>query len=248
MVLNSMAYELYEANQARVHELIGSMQENQPPPMVIAVMQTLRQAHQQKDADLFEQAVALMIEHSGRQDDIHAKEANQQQAFSLRMDFYRHAGNAPKLMEVANHYLDGTPMTLSLANIQQRDQALYEEMMGPFLRGERDSGEIESFEEMKAYYQSAYSSALAMQLNQGAWAFYEVVDEPQVLEKALSWAKRSLDIQTHGANMDTYAHLLYKLGRQQEAIEWQTKAVAAEGNSDKGTSREAQEKMKAGTL
>ena len=248
LVLNSMAYQLYLANQARVHELMGSMQENQPPPVALAVMQTLRQARQQKDADLFEQAVTLMIEHSGRQDDIHAKEANEQQAFGLRMDFYRHAGNAPKLMEVASQYLDGTPMTLSLADIQQRDQALYEEMIGPFLRGERDSSEIESFEEMRAYYQSAYSSTLAMQLNQGAWAFYEVVNEPEALEKALAWAKRSVDIQPHAANLDTYAHLLYKLGHRQEAIEWQTKAVAAEGNSDKGNSREALEKMKAGTL
>lgn len=248
MVLNSIAYQLYQANQARVHELIDSLPENQPPPIAIAVMQTLRQARQQKDANLFEQAVTLMIEHSGSQDDSRLKEANEQQAFGLRMDFYRHVGNAPKLMEVANHYLGGTPTTLSLADIQQRDEALYEEMMGPFLRGERDSSAIESFDEMSAYYQSAYSSALAMQLNQGAWAFYEVVDEPEVLEKALAWAKRSVDIQPHAANMDTYAHLLYKLGRRQEAVEWQTKAVRAEGDSNHSTGKEALEKMKDGTL
>ncbi|GAB3050416.1 thioredoxin family protein [Spirosoma pulveris] len=248
MVLNSRAHELYQANQARVHELMDSMQENQAPPIAIAVMQTLRQARQQKDADLFEQAATLLIEHSGRQDDIRSKEVNQQQAFSLRMDFYRHVGSAPKLIEVASKYLDSTPMTLSLAGIQQRDQELYEEMMGPFLRGERDSSKVESFEDMKAYYQSAYSSALAMQLNQGAWAFYELVDEPELLEKALNWAKRSLNIQTHAANLDTYAHLLYKLGRRQEAIEWQTKAVEAERDTDQSNSKETLEKMKAGTL
>jgi hypothetical protein len=48
-------------------------------------------------------------------------------------------------MKVANTYLDATPMRISLADIQQRDQAQYEELMGPFLRGERDSGDIESF-------------------------------------------------------------------------------------------------------
>ncbi|WP_020605877.1 hypothetical protein [Spirosoma spitsbergense] len=88
MVLNCMAYELYQANQARVHELMGSMPENQPPPIAIAVMQTMRQACQQKDADLFEQAIRLMIEHAGSQDDSRSKEANEQQAFGLRMDFY----------------------------------------------------------------------------------------------------------------------------------------------------------------
>jgi hypothetical protein len=88
MVLNCIAYELYQANQARVHELMGSMPENQPPPIAIAVMQTLRQACQQKDADLFEQAIRLMIEHAGSQDDSRSKEANEQQAFGLRMDFY----------------------------------------------------------------------------------------------------------------------------------------------------------------
>jgi tetratricopeptide (TPR) repeat protein len=87
-----------------------------------------------------------------------------------------------------------------------------------------------------------------MQLNQGAWAFYEVVDEPEVLEKALAWAKRSMDIQPRAANMDTYAHLLYKLGRRQEAVEWQMKAVEAEGDNDTRNSKEALEKMKDGTL
>lgn len=248
LVLNSRAYELYQANQARVHELMGSMQENQPPPMAIAVMQTLRQARQQKDADLFEQAVALMIEHAGSQDDSRSKEANEQQAFGLRMDFYRHVGNTAKLIEVANQYMDGTPMSLSLADLHQRDKEQYEEVMGPYLRGERDSSTIEKFEEMRAYYQSAYSSALAMQLNQGAWAFYEAVDEPELLEKALSWAKRSVAIRQQAANLDTYAHLLYKLGRRQEAIEWQTKAVVADGDTDHSSSKEVLEKMKAGTL
>ena len=54
----------------------------------------------------------------------------------------------------------------------------------------------------------------------------------------------------NSAYIDTYAQLLYKLGRKEEAIEWQTKAVEAQKvTGNKHASYEATlEKMKDGTL
>lgn len=52
------------------------------------------------------------------------------------------------------------------------------------------------------------------------------------------------------AYMDTYAHVLYRLGRKDEAIEWQTKAVDTQKavNMPWMHLEVALTKMKAGTL
>jgi len=73
-----------------------------------------------------------------------------------------------------------------------------------------------------------YLSMLGNNLNTIAWFNYEYVgaDKPELLQKALSWSKESLAIEaTSPYYLDTYAHLLYRLGRKQEAIEYQEKAI-----------------------
>jgi hypothetical protein len=74
-------------------------------------------------------------------------------------------------------------------------------------------------------------------LNTLAWYYYEATDKPEYLEKALIWSQRSMDIfkelksmgkTENPAYLDTYAHVLYKLKRFDEAVEWQTKAIEAQ--------------------
>ena len=86
-----------------------------------------------------------------------------------------------------------------------------------------------------------------IELNEHAWHFYEMFDNANDLETALKWSYQSMEFFNgvykerpgamklgNPAYMDTYAQILYKLGRKPEAIEWQTKAVEAQkitGNS-----------------
>ncbi|RYF77946.1 MAG: hypothetical protein EOO39_02695 [Cytophagaceae bacterium] len=88
-------------------------------------------------------------------------------------------------------------------------------------------------------------------LNQAAWDFYQITKIPSFLTRALAWSKRSLEFREDASLMDTYAHLLYRLGRKEEAVEWQEKAVKVveRSNSPLGSSlKESLQKMKAGTL
>jgi thiol-disulfide isomerase/thioredoxin len=55
-------------------------------------------------------------------------------------------------------------------------------------------------------------------LNQVAWTFYENIDDSELLEKAANWAKMSIELEENYYNTDTYAALLYKLGRYDEAL------------------------------
>ena len=62
------------------------------------------------------------------------------------------------------------------------------------------------------------------QINELAWNVYEFSNDPEQLGMALKWSGRVL-IYKNPPYHDTYAHILYKLGAKEKAIEWQQKAV-----------------------
>jgi hypothetical protein len=77
------------------------------------------------------------------------------------------------------------------------------------------------------YVEEFSSKREPQQLNMYAWEVFQYSDSKDDLKKALGWSKRSLrDEQDllHYAFIDTYANLLYKLGNEKQAIEWQVKA------------------------
>jgi thioredoxin-related protein len=81
-------------------------------------------------------------------------------------------------------------------------------------------------------------------LNNFAWLFFLEVDNKDQLLKALQWSRESIDVNPNPNFIDTYANLLYKLGRKNEAIRWQQLAVKSASN-DKGF-QDNLKKMKAG--
>lgn len=57
----------------------------------------------------------------------------------------------------------------------------------------------------------------AQALNQYAWSFYEEVSDTKLLERASKWAEKAISLNNSYAVNDTYASLLFKLGRKAEA-------------------------------
>jgi len=55
-------------------------------------------------------------------------------------------------------------------------------------------------------------------LNTVAWGFYEKIEDKALLEKALVWSNRSVELEQNYYNTDTKAALLYKLGNHQDAL------------------------------
>lgn len=87
------------------------------------------------------------------------------------------------------------------------------------------------------YYADSFPTLLTTSaLNSWAWVIFVNSTDKDELNKALSWSKRSMELQQgpqEPEDLDTYANLLYKLGRVQEAIEWEEKAVQADNHRSK---------------
>jgi len=58
----------------------------------------------------------------------------------------------------------------------------------------------------------------ASALNSFAWNYYTQYEEKEQLAQALKWIERSIELKAGYDNTDTYAALLYKLGKYEEAL------------------------------
>jgi thiol-disulfide isomerase/thioredoxin len=100
------------------------------------------------------------------------------------------------------------------------------------------------------YYVLYFNAALSRSeyhINDLSMLVFEHVTDSTVLDAAIKAEKYNLDTMTQDnpADMDTYANLLYKAGRTQEAIQWQEKADMRTGGHDQQIAQNLQ-LMKAG--
>lgn len=172
------------------------------------------------------------------------------------LNYYYAIKDTSSYLQSATQFLNYTHLLLSADSLKRMDQDYF----GRFSNGNDTLDTVLFTKTMNMPPPSDYFS---IELNEHAWHYYEMTDKKSNLEQALMWSKRSLDWfdelnkgKNHPmqlgnpAYLDTYAHILYKLGRKQEAIEWQAKAVEA-GIAAKQRSTEIEAalfKMKAGTL
>ncbi len=83
-------------------------------------------------------------------------------------------------------------------------------------------------------------------LNDYAWMIFQNCDDRDCLAEALKWSKLSFKDNNEPAFMDTYANILYKLGKKDEALSWEKKALELVPEIDKKNYGETIEKMKKG--
>ncbi|MFK7908589.1 MAG: thioredoxin family protein [Chitinophagales bacterium] len=76
---------------------------------------------------------------------------------------------------------------------------------------------FEAMSDWKAYAETActYLPKIKIEnaayLNDVAWNFYQQINEPELLQKAIQWASQSIEIDSRPYNNDTYSSLLQKL-------------------------------------
>jgi thioredoxin-related protein len=85
-------------------------------------------------------------------------------------------------------------------------------------------------------------------LNTFAWEVFENNGDKKLLQIALRWSKKSLEGKesNNWHYIDTYANILYRLGKTKEALEMETKLLSFEDEEAKDTALKTIDKMKKG--
>lgn len=111
----------------------------------------------------------------------------------------------------------------------------------------QNKGDWNNFETAVVEYMKNYgANASPEQLNNFAWTVFENCKDMTCVTEALSWSKRSFKDKENPMFIDTYANILYKLGKKDEAIKWEEKAVALQPGGENNSYKETLNKMKNG--
>ena len=97
-----------------------------------------------------------------------------------------------------------------------------------------------------AYMDKYGTHSSPMELNDYAWTVFQHCPDMTCVSEALEWSKRSFKDQPNPAFMDTYANILYKMGKKDDAIAWEEKAVNMLAGEEKATFQQTLDKMKKG--
>ncbi len=81
-------------------------------------------------------------------------------------------------------------------------------------------------------YINNFKTKDANELNNAAWTIFENYTETEKLDAAAKWAQLSVELKPDFANLDTYANLLHKLGRNEEAAKYAQLAIEKGKNAE----------------
>ncbi|HXB35172.1 MAG TPA: thioredoxin fold domain-containing protein [Puia sp.] len=101
-----------------------------------------------------------------------------------------------------------------------------------------------NFETVIVAYMKTYGETMSIgDLNSLAWAVFEECPDMTCVSDILDWSRRLKEAGDPGV-MDTYANILYKLGKKGDAIALETKALNMLPDGQKGEIQATLEKMK----
>lgn len=213
--INSLAYKNLEDNKTLLFPKLGG---HVYVLMIGALDNSFREACKSKNEQLLQQ----VVDANEKLPKTTASKLKEQ----LYMNYYKKTGDLDKYISNATIYCNASLMTISLDSIAKADKKaldLFETTQRKVMVGVLDSTQLA---QLSDYITHATRNKYSQALNEVAWEFFEKVTGTTSLEDASRWSKRSLEIYPDNHMfIDTYANLVYKLGRKEEAIAKETEAL-----------------------
>jgi thioredoxin-related protein len=241
MKVNSFAYENLKKNKIKfLTKLAVDSYLND------AILNTVHEAAKSKNEKLLETAISAY--------DQLAKTPTSKYKDEIYMEYYQITGETGKYVKYASSFCNNELMKLSPDSIFSKDKEMFQNfekmIVSPEVLALLDSAQIDMINESKASIAHYERDKVSKSLNEVAWQIFEKVSDVKVLKDALSWSKRSLElIPNNSMYLDTYANLLYKLGRKKEAISKEKEALTYSNKENLDESKGYEEtlrKMNAG--
>jgi tetratricopeptide (TPR) repeat protein len=135
------------------------------------------------------------------------------------LEYDREIKDTLSYLNLANHYYNQYYMKISVDSIQKIDSI----GMANLLAEAREKNKKQSGTYKVSY--SLKAQRVAQELRMGAWNMYTFQPNEKRLANALGFSERANEFHQSPETLDTYARLLYKSGRHDEAIETETKAI-----------------------
>ncbi|HVS96830.1 MAG TPA: thioredoxin family protein [Puia sp.] len=230
-----MCAGVYDMKDGR--EIADAYAATQGDPYSHGVLElTLRYTQNTKD-----KGFALLASHPEKVDEVMGNGAAEEAMFAIfyRYDIYpaiRKAGTGtPDWKAIRKSIAAECPAVAD--EMTEKAEAVYYQQKKDWSR----------FQTSVMDYMKKYGAhASAGDLNNFAWTVFQNCPDMTCVSEALDWSKRSFEGKPNPTFMDTYANILYKLGKKDEAITWEQKAVDMADEGTKASLQPTLDKMKKG--
>jgi thiol-disulfide isomerase/thioredoxin len=236
MKVNSFAYENLLKNRKKYFAKLFGYTDLY---LMAGVVNTMREAAKLKDEQLLEKAIKAYDQLPGN--------SLQKQKDEIYMEYYQRTGNTNKYLKYATGFCNNYLMKISKDSIDKKDQLTLRLIENQIKSGALAKIDSVQLAQLRQYSAHAERDKISEALNNVAWKFFETISDKKALNDALSWSKRSLEIYPENPMwMDTYANLLYKLGKNEEAVALEEEALELVGKESKEGFRNTLQKMREG--
>jgi len=234
--VNSFAYDNLLKNRTKY---FGKLFGYTDVFLMDGVMNTMREAAKLKDEQLLEKAIKAYEQLPGS--------SLQKQKDEIYMEYYQRTGNTNKYLKYATGFCNKYLMKISKDSIDKKDQLTLQLIENQIKSGALAKIDSVQLAQLRQYPVHAERDKISESLNNVAWKFFETTSDKKALNDALSWSKRSLEIYPENPMwMDTYANLLYKLGKNEEAVALEEEALELVGKGSKEGFKNTLQKMREG--
>ncbi|ADQ80444.1 Thioredoxin domain-containing protein [Paludibacter propionicigenes WB4] len=236
MKVNSYAYENLLKNRTKYFAKLFGYTDLY---LMAGVVNTMREAAKLKDDQLLEKAIKAYDQLPGN--------TLQKQRDEIYMEYYQRTENTNKYQKYATGFCNNYLMKISKDSIDKKDQLTLQLIENQIKSGALAKIDSVQLAQLRQYSAHAVRDKISEALNNVAWKFFETVSDKKALNDALSWSKRSLEIYPENPMwMDTYANLLYKLGKNEEAVAMEEEALELVGKDSKEGFKNTLQKMREG--
>lgn len=215
--ITSKAFEILVQSQKRLFSMTKEQQMAIIRGISNAKRRTFSQIVKNKDKAQLEKLIEVVKATSM------SKPTAEVEELQFRYDFAKSTKDAEAFKQIAQKEAPKLMKKNKEQLMKESEQSIKMAKMGAKMNG-IDSTSYEYRSMMDALENGAIR-ATSFQLNDYAWGYYQMVNTQVDLEQALLWATRAIELLPSPANLDTQAHLFYKLGRKKDAISAQKRAI-----------------------
>lgn len=182
------------------------------------VLNTVKEAAKSKNEELLESAVAAFTQIPSNST-LKGKE-------EIYMDYYQRTKEVDKYVKHATLFCNDSLMNVSPDSILKKDRSMlqiFNKQVASGALSAIDSTQLAQVQSIMAHYER---DRVCNGLNNIAWYVFEKTSDVNALQDALRWSDRSLVLDPNNPLwMDTNANILYKLGRKEDAISKEKRAI-----------------------
>ncbi len=147
------------------------------------------------------------------------------------MDYYEQTNETDKSVAHRRLLVADILKMLDSEELLMKNNTTYQNLQKR-LASEKDTVRIKTIARLIKEQPDLERSQLCSKLNGLAWHIFETSSNEAELKEALTWSEKTVQFKpTLSSYLDTNANILYKLGRKEEAIAMEKRAIANFGGS-----------------